>query len=240
MPSIEILAVEQPRATSFEHLPFAVLADPSRRSHRSPSRFQSDFDQLPGVLYHLGNPDLKTDWAGKCFFAYKLLSRESQRVTSDFLEFAPEFRPHVQELLTELLAQSPALRLFFTSDWQFGPDWTKRESGISLDQFWALHDSHRLLLNALYPITTGKGVRIDHELLRRADALAKRHQDHDTRSARVAQALTSAPTPWPARRAALAGVRLYRGFSTGQLRSGVRGRRRILCESHTCQSGDEW
>ena len=150
MPSIEILAVGHSRLVAFDKLPFAVEPDQTRRSHRSPSRFQRDFDQLTGVLYHLGNPSLKADRHGRCFFAYQLLSRESQQEAT-FLEFRPEYLPHLRSLLAELLEESPAHRLVFTSDWQFGPEWTKYESEQSLDQFWNLHDSRRLLLNALYP-----------------------------------------------------------------------------------------
>ena len=40
-------------------------------------------------MYHLGNPSLKDDSEGRCFFAYKLLSEESKKVDADFLEFAP-------------------------------------------------------------------------------------------------------------------------------------------------------
>ena len=73
-------------------------------------------------------------------------------VLADFLEFAPAFRPAAESMLAELIAASPEEELIFTSDWQFGPDWTKREPALSLNEFWKLHDSRRLLLNALYPI----------------------------------------------------------------------------------------
>jgi hypothetical protein len=42
-------------------------------------------------------------------------------------------------MLAELIAASPTEELIFTSDWQFGPDWTKREQALSLSEFWKLH-----------------------------------------------------------------------------------------------------
>ena len=153
MPSIEIVAIGQLRPIKVDGFPFAVVADAKLKSHRSPRpRFQEDFDRLSGIIYHLGNPNLKDNRDGRCFFAYKLLSSESKRVKTDFLEFAAEFRPAAETMLAELIAESPSEELIFTSDWQFGPDWTKREPALPLSDFWKLHDSRRLLLNALYPI----------------------------------------------------------------------------------------
>jgi hypothetical protein len=73
-------------------------------------------------------------------------------VKADFLEFASPFRPAAQRLLAELIAASPTEELIFTSDWQFGPDWTKRQPPLTLSEFWKLHHSRHMLLNALYPI----------------------------------------------------------------------------------------
>jgi hypothetical protein len=157
MPSIEILSVDQYKSTVFGDFPFALLVDPARQSHRSPSRFQHDFDQVRGILYHLGNPDMKQCGGGQAFFAYKLLSRESQN-DGTFLEFAADYRRQVESLLSELLRVSPVHRVLFTSDWQFGPEWVKHERSITLDRFWSLHDSRSILLNALYPIDSGIAV----------------------------------------------------------------------------------
>jgi hypothetical protein len=153
MPSIEIVAVRQSRPIEVGGFPFAVVADHTLKSHRARnSRFQEDFDHVAGMMYHLGNPNLKGDSGGRCFFAYKLLSEESKKVEAEFLQFAPAFRSAAEAMLQELIAESPVKELLFTSDWQFGPDWTKREAALRLNEFWLLHDSRRLLLNALYPI----------------------------------------------------------------------------------------
>jgi hypothetical protein len=153
MPSIEILCVglaipEPPPATSF-----AVISDPSRRSHRGPTpRFQSDFDRLDGVLYHVGNPEFASNPDGP-FFAYDVLSEASRDASpSSFLEFAPSHAVSARSFLEWILASSPAGQLLFTSDWQFGPSRTRRFDGLDLNEFWRRHDSRRLFLNSAYVI----------------------------------------------------------------------------------------
>ncbi len=152
MPSIEIVAIAQQCPSKVDDLPFAAMADFTLKSHRSQSRFQGDFDRLSGIMYHLGNPGLKTDHAGRRFFAYQLLSPASRKVESSFLEFAAEYRAAAQMFFEELLHNSPVGKLVFTSDWQFGPEWIKYEPELSLSEFWRLHDSHLIQLNAFYSI----------------------------------------------------------------------------------------
>jgi hypothetical protein len=153
MPSIEILAVGQttPIVAEFS---FAYIADAVRKSHRRPApRFQKEFDNYPGILYHLGNPNLKHAFEGRCYCAWSLLSAESKKVGRTFLEFAPEHHDSARELLRMLIDTSPSRHLLFTSDWQFGPGWTRYKQPVTLKQFWRLHDRRKVRLNALYPIT---------------------------------------------------------------------------------------
>jgi hypothetical protein len=154
MPSIEILCIGDGSADRAGDWPFAVARSENRQSHRIPSRFQPDFDRHEGVLYHLGNPNLKVDRNKRFFFAYELLSEECQD-SATFLEFDPQYRLDVKAFLKELLLNSTAGQLIFTTDWQFGPDWTKRETMLSFAEFWQRHDAHQLWLNALYPIVGG-------------------------------------------------------------------------------------
>jgi hypothetical protein len=71
---------------------------------------------------------------------------------SSFLEFAPSHAVSARLFLDWLVAASPAGRIIFTSDWQFGPSWTRRFDGLDLDEFWHRHDSRRLFLNSAYVI----------------------------------------------------------------------------------------
>ena len=152
MPSIEIICIGQCVPVDFSNLPFAVESGTELKSHRRPRPlFQEDFAKLRGCIYHLGNPDLKLHRSGRCFFAYHLLS-EAARNAASFLEFLPEFVPGTRTMLTNLVWLSPVHEVLFTTDWQFGPDHPYRSSAITLDEFWSLHDSRKLLLNAAYPI----------------------------------------------------------------------------------------
>jgi hypothetical protein len=122
MPSIEIACIDLAEPKAPPRTSFAVAFEQGLQSHRSPRpRFQPDFDALAGCLYHIGNPGLSTD-AG-VFFAYEVLSEDSRDAHS-FLEFGEAYRPSARILLKWLVDNSPAKEVLFTSDWQFGPEWT--------------------------------------------------------------------------------------------------------------------
>jgi hypothetical protein len=151
MPSIEIVCVGQERPLEFPDLPFAVASETALLSHRKPSLFQADFDALKGCLYHLGNPGLKDPSAPGAFFAWEILSPECQGQDT-FLHFAEEHGKAVRALMDTLWLASPVRRLVFTSDHQFGPPAPARFLETSLLEFWRLHESRQLRMNALYPI----------------------------------------------------------------------------------------
>ncbi len=152
MPSIEIICIDQVDPIVFNDLPFAVEGGTEIKSHRIPRPlFARDFAGLKGCIYHLGNPDLKTHRTGRIFFAYDLLTDQA-RSASRFLEFSPDFTPAIHQLLKSLIKSSPVRRLLFTSDWQFGPRRPYRSPILTLDEFWSLHNTQRLRLNAAYPI----------------------------------------------------------------------------------------
>jgi hypothetical protein len=147
MPSIEIACQDLLEPLSPPETSFFVMREPGLKSHRSPRpRFQTDFDELRGSLYHIVDTQ-------DSFNAYQTLSEGSRHgEPSTFLEFDREHLKSVHDLIHWLLGVSPCKRLLFTSDWQFGPEWTKRYDPMTVDEFWRLHDSKELLLNAAYPI----------------------------------------------------------------------------------------
>jgi hypothetical protein len=153
MPSIEIACIGRDVPVPIVADGFAVVSEHGLRSHRVPSRFQSDFDSLSGCLYHLGNPSLRDPAQGGAFFAYELLSQASRDpFPPSFLEFASAHVEEVRAVLSSILAASPLGRALFTSDWQFGPDWTHRFGPVSLGDFWQLHASRTLYLNSAYEL----------------------------------------------------------------------------------------
>lgn len=154
MPSIEIACVGLQHALAPPPLSFAVICERGLKSHRWPTpRFQRDFDQIDGCLYHLIDPDVLGRKTGACV-AYELLSSGSREADPiHFLEFEDEHVASARALVNWLVAASPTGQILFTSDWQFGPDWTKRFDPITVGDFWRLHDSRALILNAAYPIS---------------------------------------------------------------------------------------
>lgn len=153
MPSIELICIEQHEPLQLPTFPFAIRAEPQLLSHRMPSFFQRDFDQLRGCIYHLGNPRCDEPGYGGFYFAYELLSERCRYpIPNRFLEFAPEFLPAIFDLVSLLLAASPARLVVFTTDWQCGPASPRRYRSITERTFWQRHANKRLRVNALYAI----------------------------------------------------------------------------------------
>jgi hypothetical protein len=151
MPSIEIVCLEQEDPIDFSHLPFAVRGDRELRSHRIPSPlFQADFDRMHGCMYHLGNPEIKRPGYRGAFYAVRLLVKED--LPRSFLQFRPEFRMGVYELLARLLQASPIKTLFFTSDYRWGPDDVTLGGEMTLARFWQFHETQSLRVNGCYTI----------------------------------------------------------------------------------------
>lgn len=153
MPSIELICVEQNEPSQLPSFPFAIRAETRLVSHRSPSLFQRDFEQLRGCIYHLGSPCCDDfDYEG-AFVAYELLSERCRdSVAPRFLEFAPDFLPGIFDLVGLLLTDSPAHLVIFTTDWQFGPKSARRYRQVTERTFWQRHKNRKLRLNGLYPI----------------------------------------------------------------------------------------
>jgi hypothetical protein len=153
VPSIEVACIELDLPAPIPTSGFALVYERGLKSHRIPSRFQADFSGLSGCLYHFGNPALRNPQQRGAFFAYELLSEASRdAIPPSFLEFAPPYRDEVTVVLSSILAASPVGRALFTSDWQFGPEWTHRFGPFGLSEFWRLHDSRNLQLNSAYAL----------------------------------------------------------------------------------------
>ena len=151
MPTIEIVCLNQTKPTDFSDFSFAVWSEDEIASHRG--LFHSDFSDLQGCIYHLGNPDLKEEKDG-LFCAYELINEaiSDDDETDDFLKFNDEFVPQIKEMFNQLINNSPIGKLIFSSDWQFGTKDVKRFKAIANNEFWEYHDLGKLRFNALYKI----------------------------------------------------------------------------------------
>ena len=152
MPSLEIICVNQSEPSDFSHLPFTVKAGRELISHRRPTPFfQDDFDKLKGCIYHL------LDEGGVT--AYDLLIRDwynedgNSNGLDDNVEFREEYASSVKIMLNQLLSSSPVQQILFTTDYQFGPKTVERHEPMSFAEFWQLHETGEVRMNASYIIT---------------------------------------------------------------------------------------
>ncbi len=145
MPTIEIVCLGQQEPFELPELPFALRSEREVISHRG--LFYEEFKQVSGCIYHLGNPDRrdKDDW----FFASQLVNWQTEE--DGRLEFLSKFAVEVRQLTTNLLKASPVQKIIFSSDYQFGPEKTRKyERPLRLETFWRKHDAEKIWLNARY------------------------------------------------------------------------------------------
>ncbi len=152
MPSIEIVCVGQIEPIQLLEMPFAIETETGLRSHRSPSPlWQAEFDKVGGCIYHLGNPALRDPQCEGIFFASELLSKEEDD-WFHFVKLAPEYAPSLKTLLDSLLKASPLDKVFFTSDYQFGPHPQRYKRPVKLQKFWQMHNEKKIKMNAFYEL----------------------------------------------------------------------------------------
>ena len=153
MPSIEVACIGLTQPVRLEAQGFVLESGLGLRAQRLPASFQPDFAALTGCLYRLGKRAVREPPRGASVAAYELLSVGSREpFPPSFLEFSPEHVGEVRRVVAEILAASPLGRVLFTSDWQFGPEWTHRFGPLTLAEFWSLHDSRALYLNTAYAL----------------------------------------------------------------------------------------
>lgn len=166
MPTIEIVSL---RARGIpvgqEKFGFAIWQEPEPVSHRS--LFFDHLQQYTGVILHLGNPAFNPGTGG--FHASALIdwpwtpplssaAPENERISRNFyFRFRPEFRPDLERLLQIALDASPEKRVFFLTDYQFGPEKARFAPVQGIGTFWHTHDTNGLLLNALYELNDTPG-----------------------------------------------------------------------------------
>ncbi len=144
MPTVELISVdcsEVPKLPVYSS--FAHRAETRLISHRA--LFQPVFDLFTGVIVHLGNKDQENEANG--FFAGRLMNWETDNV----VEFAPEPRREVFDLMTVLMRASPEQHITFSTDYQLGGEMA--EGGeVSLPKFFDLHDAGRIRYNTLWHV----------------------------------------------------------------------------------------
>jgi len=167
MPTIEIVSINSTdlklNQADFD---VAIIEENKLESHRG--LFYGFLSNQKGVIIHIGNPDFKEDKEGG-FFAGQIVdwsfeSEEELFIDSDTetvnqeevpqqrFKFLDKYKPDVDRLLQASMKGSPNFKIYFLTDYQFGPTQETFEITKSIIEFWTVHDKKGLKLNALYTI----------------------------------------------------------------------------------------
>ncbi|MFY0602194.1 MAG: hypothetical protein JXR03_21135 [Cyclobacteriaceae bacterium] len=165
MPTIEIASINAEQLnvnqSDFE---LAIIEEPKLESHRG--LFYDFLLENEGTILHLGNPEFIGDLDG-AFFAGQLINWDYEPTNivipnvEDELgganqqfrfQFLPEFRDQIDQLLNIALTNSPVSKIYFLTDYQFGPDEANYERTFLISDLWEQHDSSGLIWNTLYEL----------------------------------------------------------------------------------------
>jgi hypothetical protein len=123
------------------------------------------------VIIHIGNPDFKQD-KERGFYAGGIIDwsvDENKYIIipeydsdeamlqkgadqQSFFKFLDLYKSDIDQLLKIALDHSPVKKVYFLTDYQFGPKKGSIEKAGNLLEFWTLHDQEALKLNTLYEI----------------------------------------------------------------------------------------
>ena len=167
MPTIEIASINS-TGLRLNQADFdvAIIEENKLESHRG--LFFELLRQQSGTIVHIGNPDFKYDKEGGYFAGHIIDSNfESTDIhITEFDEkeqtgncganqqfkfrFLEQYKPDIDKLLKIALDNSPIKKVFFLTDYQFGPEDGKTEIIFTIKDFWAQHDNDGLELNTMY------------------------------------------------------------------------------------------
>ena len=167
MPTIEIVSVKSKslklNQSDFE---IAIRIENILRSHRG--LFYDFLIKQTGTIIHIGNPEMKNKDSG--FFAGKLLDHSVEKNEINFpsdednltsnrganqcfiFKFKDIFKNEIDTILKSAIDNSEINKVYFLSDFQFGPENQKQEIIYSISEFWQRHDSQGLEYNKLYEL----------------------------------------------------------------------------------------
>lgn len=170
MPTIEIVSINSTEL-DIDQADFdvAVIEDKKLKSHRG--LFYDFLIRQNGVILHIGNPNFKSDKEG-CFFAGAIVDwsvGSNEYITipiydtddsiydsggdQEFIfKFLEQYKHDIDNLLKIALDKSPINKIYFLTDYQFGPEKEEIEIIDTVSDFWLRHDNQGLRLNTLYEI----------------------------------------------------------------------------------------
>ena len=169
MPTIEIASIESTglnlKQSDFD---LAIIEEDKLESHRG--LFYDVLKNQSGVMVHIGNPGFKNNKEDG-FFAGQIISWVSEPTEIFIPEYDPndatdnkganqefrfkilnKYKPDVDKLLKIALDASPIKKVYFLTDYQFGPEKENLEIMYTIDDFWIRHDNEGLTFNTMYEL----------------------------------------------------------------------------------------
>jgi len=167
MPTIEIASINS-TGLGLNQADFdvAIIEENKLESHRG--LFYNLLRQQNGVIVHIGNPDYKVDKDGG-YFAGAIVDWNFEPTEIFFPEFdendptdnrganqqfkfkfLDQYKPDIDKLLKVALEKSPIKKVYFLTDYQFGPEKENIEIIFTISDFWTRHDNEGLNLNTMY------------------------------------------------------------------------------------------
>jgi hypothetical protein len=168
MPTVEIVSIDSDIYIDQQDYKVAILVDKKLKSHRG--LFFDFLIKQNGTMIHVGNPDFKNDKGGG-FFAGAIIdwgletndleiprvdpndSTDNWGANQSFkYRFSEECKSDVDRLIKTAITESKIKKVYFLTDYQFGPEKPSHEIIYTLKDLWDRHDNEGLEWNKLYEI----------------------------------------------------------------------------------------
>ncbi|GHE67673.1 hypothetical protein [Roseivirga thermotolerans] len=165
MPTIEIVSINS-KQLNINQFNFKLAIREEHKLESDRGLFYDFLLKNEGTILHLGNPEFVEGSKGG-FFAGELINwdYEPKNIVIPHVEdqlrganqqvrfqFLPEFKDQIDQLLNIALRNSPVSKVFFLTDYQFGPYKANYEQNFLINDLWEQHDSNGLIWNTLYEI----------------------------------------------------------------------------------------
>jgi hypothetical protein len=164
MPTIEIASINTTQL-GLTKCDFKVAIIEEHKLQSDRGLFSIELSKHNGTIIHIGNPEYKQT-TDNGFFAGNLIDWGSDK--NEYLtipnedptdtganeqyvfKFLEDFKPDIDRLLKIALDASPIKRVFFLTDYQFGPEEAHTEIIYTISDFWTQHDNDGIQFNTLY------------------------------------------------------------------------------------------
>ncbi len=173
MPTIEIASINSTGLDlNQDDYEIAIIEENKLESHRG--LFYDFLLKQNGTIIHLGNPDFKTDKDGG-YFAGQIIdwdfddpdidkkrkglksNEDNSYANQDFnFQFRLEYKDEINRILKSAFDSSPENKIYFLTDYQFGPENGSFKVLENLKSLWDVHDIEGLTWNTLYELKEKK------------------------------------------------------------------------------------